>query len=373
MNLRNWEKTHRSPPLETNKINAWRDHRFCWKFLAAALSGPDCEISVQEAMSPPNGGPFWRRLKLTMEQLGWQAYAVLSKYRSGLVISFGAITAVTIALLALAVFLVGYAPDMSNALAELVDVRVALLLGLFWIFALWAVAWANTPLNHLPKITAHQYLTARLNAALTHLAATNMNVQIGNIDKFARTLGNYSPLPEGYIRHLDSLLETKEAINSFESTIRARMRHVEAEVQEEAAEHAKLTRRLRGAAVTVGASFVVLEIGQRVQDFRDLRAGTDPKSYFYWLKLTPSDATAAAPGGLQTGTGAGTQAAANAEPVTPAAALNACVEGAPTRCLADWRGQELQSSTQIVLATLIVAVIFFAVSWFSSRKTPPPS
>ena len=118
-----------------------------------------------------------------------------------------------------------------------------------------------------------------LDSTLADLMKANMDVQIGR-------LGRAEPpaiMPEALARRLDDIFALKELVNSYESTVRARRRHVADEVNKAQGIRRESYQRLRNAALGVTASFVLLEIGSRIQSHRDLQYGTDAQSYAYWL------------------------------------------------------------------------------------------
>lgn len=187
-----------------------------------------------------------------------------------------------------------------------------------------------------------------LDSTLADLMKANMDVQIGR-------LGRGEPpglTPESVARRLDDAFALKEMVNSYESTVRARRRHVAAEVGKAQRIRLESHQRLRNAALGVTASFVLLEIGSRIQEHRDLQAGTDPYSYAYWLERGKTDAAVASP-----------QAAAEAPLTTLDCARTEIVQhqAASPECLDQWRESALASSSQLLFLVFLIAMLMFAV------------
>lgn len=188
-----------------------------------------------------------------------------------------------------------------------------------------------------------------LDSTLADLMKANMDVQIGR-------LGRGEPpglIPENVARKLDAAFSLKDMVNSYESTVRARRRHVAAEVSK--AQHIRLEshQRLRNAALGVTASFVLLEIGGRIQDHRDLQAGTDAFSYAYWLERGNKIATSTnLPAPLS-----------DIAVTTLDCARTEIVQQHPPspECLNEWRDSALASSSQLLFLVFLIAMLMFVV------------
>ncbi|WP_228468596.1 hypothetical protein, partial [Achromobacter denitrificans] len=159
-------------------------------------------------------------------------------------------------------------------------------------------------------------------------------------------------IPESVARKLDDAFSLKELVNSYESTVRARLRHVAHEVRKAQNIRVESHQRVRNAALGVTASFVLLEIGSRIQDHRDLQAGTDAMSYAYWLHRQGPAATAA-----------GNPAAEGAPTAILDCARNEIVQHQPSssECLDQWRESSLASSSQLLFLVFLIALIMFVV------------
>jgi|GEM_PF-1657940 len=189
-----------------------------------------------------------------------------------------------------------------------------------------------------------------LDSTLADLMKANMDVQIGRLGR-----GEAPGLvPESVARKLDNAFALKDMVNSYESTVRARRRHVAAEVSK--AQHIRLEshQRLRNAALGVTASFVLLEIGGRIQEHRDLQAGSDNLSYAYWLESSNriEPASAKTP----------------AEPTSTAIKTLDCArteitqqQAASPECLTEWQDSALASSSQLLFLVFLIAMLMFIV------------
>lgn len=189
-----------------------------------------------------------------------------------------------------------------------------------------------------------------LDSTLADLMKANMDVQIGRLGR------GEAPglIPESIARKLDTAFALKDMVNSYESTVRARRRHVAAEVSK--AQHIRLEshQRLRNAALGVTASFVLLEIGGRIQDHRDLQSGTDYLSYAYWLESSnrTDDATAKNVSVSKT-TDIKTLDCARTEIVQQ--------KTASPECLHEWRDSSLAFSSQLLFLVFLIAMLMFIV------------
>ncbi|SSW68540.1 hypothetical protein [Achromobacter agilis] len=186
-----------------------------------------------------------------------------------------------------------------------------------------------------------------LDSAIADLMKANMDVQIGR-------LGRGEPpglIPESVARKLDEAFALKELVNSYESTVRARLRHVAHEVRKAQNIRLESHQRVRNAALGVTASFVLLEIGSRIQDHRDLQAGTDSMSYAYWLHRQDGAAAAGSPHAV----------------AAPSAILDCArteiVQQKPSspECLDQWRESSLASSSQLLFLVFLIALLMFVV------------
>lgn len=188
-----------------------------------------------------------------------------------------------------------------------------------------------------------------LDSTLAELMKANMDVQIGR-------LGRKEPpglMSESVARKLDDAFALKELVNSYESTVRARSRHVATEVRKANDIRLESHQRLRNAALGVTASFVLLEIGNRIQENRDLQLGTDPMSYAYWLLR----------GGPAPVANGVTEGATETHPVILDCALTEIIqqEAPSPECLAQWRQSALESSSQLLFLVFLIAMLMFIV------------
>jgi hypothetical protein len=211
--------------------------------------------------------------------------------------------------------------------------------------AVYAFSTRRMTMPERVALAINDKIEAVLDSTLADLMKANMDVQIGR-------LGRGEPpalTPESVARKLDVAFAMKDMVNSYESTVRARRRHVAAEVSK--AQHIRLEshQRLRNAALGVTASFVLLEIGGRIQDHRDLQAGTDAMSYFYWLERgkTAPNAPSADPAALTTLACARTEVVQQ-QPPSP-------------ECLDQWRESALGASSQLLFLVFLIAMLMFAV------------
>ena len=214
-------------------------------------------------------------------------------------------------------------------------------------------------------LTINDKIETVLDSILADLMKANMDVQIGR-------MGRGEPpgtIPESVSRKLDEIFALKELVNSYESTVRARRRHVAEEVSKEQRIRVERNQQLRNAALGVTASFVLFEIGSRIQDHRDLIAGTDPYSFSYWMSKRSSNNDA--PGPLTDGaSNSGTKGAhentgtlANAPQTTLKCAYTEIKEQSPAspECLSQWRDNALGSSSQLLLLVFVMAMLIFFV------------
>ncbi|OZI70866.1 hypothetical protein [Bordetella genomosp. 12] len=215
--------------------------------------------------------------------------------------------------------------------------------------ACYALGTQRLSLQERVAISINDQIENVLNRALADLMKANMDVQLGR-------MGRSEPpglIPEESSRKLDEIFALKELVNSYESTVRARLRHVAAEARKAEDIRQESQQRLRNAALGVTASFVLLEIGSRIQDHRDLQAGTDAFSFAYWLR-NPGAAAAAGPEGLPTAR-------------APAAMLECArheveLHQQPSpECLDQWRDSSLASSSQLLFLVFLIALIMFVV------------
>jgi len=201
-----------------------------------------------------------------------------------------------------------------------------------------------------------------LDSTLADLMKANMDVQIGRLGR------SESPgmIPESIARKLDNAFALKDMVNSYESTVRARRRHVAAEVGKAQHIRRESYQRLRNAALGVTASFVLLEIGGRIQDHRDLQSGTDYLSYSYWLHSTNKT------DGATTKTSPVSQ---TADIKTLDCARTEIVQQKPasTECLHEWRDSSLAFSSQLLFLVFLIAMIMFIVRVIRRVEKPDPS
>lgn len=244
-----------------------------------------------------------------------------------------------------------------------------------------------------------------LDSTLADLMKANMDVQIGR-------LGRAEPpaiMPEALARRLDDIFALKELVNSYESTVRARRRHVADEVNKAQGIRRESYQRLRNAALGVTASFVLLEIGSRIQSHRDLQYGTDAQSYAYWLLgrsgvqdsasvqvaervnpavleysdgqdgtfvqgvqhkaasvLSPSVVSGSGlgvGGSESTGSGVTGSGVVNAPKETLDCARTEIAQQQPpsSECLDAWRDSALASSSQLLFLVFLIAMLMFVV------------
>ena len=197
-------------------------------------------------------------------------------------------------------------------------------------------------------LTINDKIETILDSTLADLMKANMDVQIGR-------LGRGEPpgtTPEGVARKLDEVFSLKELVNSYESTVRARRRHVAEEVGKAQRIRLESHQRLRNAALGVTASFVLLEIGSRIQDHRDIQAGTDTLSYIYWLERRGAD---------------GVRPPSSDPSRVPEAMLDCArteiIEQRPPspECLDQWRENSLASSSQLLFLVFTISMLIFFV------------
>lgn len=216
--------------------------------------------------------------------------------------------------------------------------------------AFYALTTQRLTMPERVALSINDKIEAVLDSAIADLMKANMDVQIGR-------LGRGEPpglIPESVARKLDDAFSLKELVNSYESTVRARLRHVAHEVRKAQNIRVESHQRVRNAALGVTASFVLLEIGSRIQDHRDLQAGTDAMSYAYWLHRQGPAATA---------TAAGNPAAEGAPTAILDCARNEIVQHQPSssECLDQWRESSLASSSQLLFLVFLIALIMFVV------------
>ncbi len=197
-------------------------------------------------------------------------------------------------------------------------------------------------------LLVNEKIEAALDASLADLMKGNMDVQIGRLGHDEPV----SPIPEHLARRLDEAFAFKEMVNSYESSVRARLRHVAQAVGKAERIRADSQQRIRNAALGVTASFVLLEIGGRIQNHRDLLAGTDPQSYAYWLHRDS--------GSVHAGEGA---APAHVPRTSLDCARTEIIEQLPasSACLNEWRESALSSSSWLLLLVFFIAMVLFAV------------
>jgi hypothetical protein len=216
--------------------------------------------------------------------------------------------------------------------------------------AIYALATRRLTMPERVALSINDKIEEVLDSTLADLMKANMDVQIGRLGR-----GEAPGLvPESIARKLDNAFALKDMVNSYESTVRARRRHVAAEVGK--AQHIRLEshQRLRNAALGVTASFVLLEIGGRIQEHRDLQAGTDSFSYFYWLKSDNRiEGTAAKQGE--------TPAVTNVKTLDCARTEIAQQQPASPECLTEWRDSALASSSQLLFLVFLIAMLMFIV------------
>lgn len=253
------------------------------------------------------------------------------------------------------VWLIDRMPDPA-----LLAIALAVLAGL-----VYALTTKRLTLKDRFALTINDKIEKVLDSILADLMKANMDVQIGRI-------GRGEPpgtIPESVSRKLDEIFAMKELVNSYESTVRARRRHVAEEVSKEQSIRLERNQRLRNAALGVTASFVLFEIGSRIQDHRDLIAGTDPYSFSYWMSRRQKNGN-----GQGTSVDAANPAQANAtqgetetavyEPQTTLkCAYTEIKEQSPPspECLDQWRGNALGSSSELLFLVFLIAMLIFFV------------
>lgn len=214
--------------------------------------------------------------------------------------------------------------------------------------AVYAMTTQRLTMPERVALSINDKIETVLDSTIANLMKANMDVQIGR-------LGCGEPpglIPEGVARKLDEAFALKELVNSYESTVRARQRHVAHEVRKAQGIRLESHQRVRNAALGVTASFVLLEIGSRIQDHRDLQAGTDTASFAYWLYRKQPFA--------QTD---GEAPLAPAPAVMLDCARKEVVQHQPPspECLEQWRESALTSSSQLLFLVFLIALLMFAV------------
>ncbi|MVW79106.1 hypothetical protein [Bordetella sp. 02P26C-1] len=296
------------------------------------------------------GDLLWYRWNFTLPV--WISKHIAALTRCGHTLAFGAFAALLLLSLhpgldftpgMLAPWLAGLTHWRTHFLPDGATLAIALASAAG---AVYAFSTRRMTLPERVALSINDKIETVLDSKLADLMKANMDVQIGR-------LGRGEPpalTPESVARKLDAAFAMKDMVNSYESTVRARRRHVAAEVSK--AQHIRLEshQRLRNAALGVTASFVLLEIGGRIQDHRDLQAGTDAFSYLYWLERGKLDANAP-----------------TATPETPITTLDCArtevVQQQPpsSDCLNQWRDSALASSSQLLFLVFLIAMLMFAV------------
>lgn len=132
-------------------------------------------------------------------------------------------------------------------------------------------------------IHKHEEIVEQLKNALSRITQFNLSVQVGNVDRgHQANPGNYTPLPESYIRSIDLELNTRESINSLESTIKARLNAVDSTIHHINESQHKSRRMVMAAGGAVFTGFFAHEVGMSILEYIHLENGNDPKSFFFW-------------------------------------------------------------------------------------------
>lgn len=218
----------------------------------------------------------------------------------------------------------------------------------------------------------HREFSGLLNQSVTDLLTNNSDIVLGNLDKARRkrlrntqtdkatapqlrhTRGpfpdcknpNFRPTPEFYIRTLDEQFHIKEAINSFESTIRGRLNHVSTAVVDLEKQKRKSYDKAKRGALGMTASFFVFEIGERIQAQRDLNIGLGNKAFRAWVEQ---------PGALvqiKTQEGQHWQTA-----VHNCAATLSAQSPKTDACMQAWIDADRVSSLEVVIATVLISML----------------
>ena len=219
---------------------------------------------------------------------------------------------------------------------------------------IYALTTKRLTLEERIALSINDKIEAVLDSILADLMKANMDVQIGRLGRSEPPGG----IPESVARKLDEVFAMKELVNSYESTVRARRRHVAEEVGKAQRIRAESYQRLRNAALGVTASFVLFEIGSRIQDHRDMLAGTDPYSFSYWMSRRNAGNT----------THASVADTGNAPAITAPEAILDCarteiIEQRPPspECLDQWRDNALGSSSQLLFLVFLISMLIFFV------------
>lgn len=226
------------------------------------------------------------------------------------------------------------------------------------------------PLPKQVELLHRRWVHRMLSSAVTELVTSNSDSVLGKTGKWNHVAG-YSPVPEAEIRRLDDELRVKEAINSFESTIRARIRNVDDTLRSVEESRHESFERLKSGALGITASFLVFEVGERIQTQRDLNAGHGQKAFKAWMSMGGSEGTSAHPGtgGTQGGVAAipalGCPAfdAGSVVPITEIPHTDACLQA--------WLDADRQSSLELVLVTIVISIIIVVLRTFRPTKAGP--
>lgn len=136
--------------------------------------------------------------------------------------------------------------------------------------------------EHKRKLEAYNQAKEEFDRLLSDLAQTNANVASLHLVRDGKA--DESPLvPELILRKVDALLQTKEAVVSLESVIRARQRYVHDNVSEILDNQQQVRRSVLAAGSGMLAGYITFDAGSAVMQYIDLPVGYDGKSYDFWM------------------------------------------------------------------------------------------
>lgn len=125
----------------------------------------------------------------------------------------------------------------------------------------------------------HEELEEKLRGALARLAQFNVSVQVGNVQDGA----GVQAVPEGFIRQIDELFKTHEAVHSLESTIKSRLDTVGESLRELRTKQRKSRRMILAAGGAIFTGFFAHEVGMSVLEYQHLSTKTDSHHLLVWL------------------------------------------------------------------------------------------
>lgn len=205
------------------------------------------------------------------------------------------------------------------------------------------------------SLKAHEKFHHTLNRIQSTIVQVNLSVLSNNKqisqEEYDKQSEIHTMPPEGFIRHVDEVLGTKEAVSSLLGIITARIKTIDTAIKHHHREQQQSRRKIMAAGGAFFVSFALFEIIESVAHHHHLKEKEDANSLLHYL--------------LQKN-----QLQQNADKTTPAlqshnigATEYNLVQSTPDAFDNSFHPADLSSSAWVLLITLIVTVVIMLLSF----------